>query len=207
MGKVKGECAMKRETTPSRVTDKILELCSGIVPDQAPEYVPVAVQEWSLPSECFPNVERMVRENGGQQVNGWAIWQWANILVEAEAHSVWRSLEGELIDITPHDNEERQILFLCDDSMVYSGQSIGNVRLALTGSPLAVELVGLGNKIDAVMCSYAPGTEIPLSELRRRLLPLKERREAIVRMLNQKAGRNDLCPCQSGLKYKKCCGR
>ena len=23
----------------------------------------------------------------------------------------------------------------------------------------------------------------------------------------QKAGRNDPCPCGSGLKYKKCCGR
>jgi len=145
--------------------------------------------------------------NGGQQVNGWAIWQWANVLVEAEAHSVWRSPEGELIDITPHVNGESQVLFLHDAGMVYSGQSIGNVRLALTGSPLVAELVDLGDRIDAVMCSYKPGTEIPFSELRHRLLPLKERREAIVRMLNQKAGRNDPCPCQSGLKYKKCCGR
>ena len=198
---------MKRETTPIRVTDKIMELCSGIVSDAVPEYVPVAAQEWGLPSECFLNVERMVQENGGQQVNGWAIWQWANIFVEAEAHSVWKSPGGALIDITPHDNGERQILFLHDDSMVYSGQSIENVRLAITGSPLAAELVDLGNKIDGVMCSYAPGTEIPLSELWRRLLPLKERREAIVGMLNQKVGRNDPCPCQSGLKYKKCCGR
>lgn len=198
---------MERETTPIRVTDKIMELCSRILSDVEPEYVSVAAQEWSLLNECFPNVERMVRERGGQQVNGWAIWQWANILVEAEAHSVWQNPEGALIDITPHDNGERQILFLRDDSMVYSGQSIGNVRLAITGSPLAAELVDLGNKIDGVMCSYAPGTEIPLSELRRRLLPLKERRETIVGMLNQKVGRNDLCPCQSGLKYKKCCGR
>lgn len=198
---------MKRETTPNKVTDKIMELCSRIVPDAVPEYVPVAAQEWGLPSECFPNVQKMVREHGGQQVNGWAIWQWANILVEAEAHSVWRSPEGKFVDITPHDNGEREILFLHDAGMVYSGQSIGNVRLAITGSPLAAELVNLGNKIDSVMCSYAPGTEISLSELRSRLLPLKERREAIVEMLNQKAGRNDLCPCQSGLKYKKCCGR
>lgn len=198
---------MKRETTPIRVTDKIMELCSGIVLDAVPEYVIVKAQEWSLPSECFPNVRKMVQEHGGQQINGWAIWQWANILVEAEAHSVWQNPEGELIDITPHDNGERQILFLRDDSMVYSGQQIGSVRLAITGSPLGAELVDLGNKIDAVMCSYTPGTEIPLSELRRRLLPLKERREAIVRMLNQKAGRNAPCPCQSGLKYKKCCGR
>ena len=198
---------MKRETTPAKITDKSMELCSGIVPDAKPEYVSVAVREWSRPRECFPNVERMVREHGGQQVNGWAVWQWANILVETEAHSVWRSPEGELMDITPHDNGEREILFLHDADMVYSGQSIGNVRLAITGSPLAAELVDLGDRMDVVMCSYKPGTEIPLSELRCRLLPLKERREVIVGMLNQKADRNDPCPCQSGLKYKKCCGR
>ena len=29
---------MKRETTPLRVTDKIRELCGGIVPDAKPEY-------------------------------------------------------------------------------------------------------------------------------------------------------------------------
>lgn len=40
---------MKRGTTPVRVTDKIMELCSGIVPDATPEYVPVAAQEWSRP--------------------------------------------------------------------------------------------------------------------------------------------------------------
>ena len=92
-------------------------------------------------------------------------------------------------------------------SRLIVGQSIGNVRLAITESPLVAELVNLGNRIDAVMCSYKLGTEIPLSELRCRLLPLKERKGAIVRILNQKAGRNDPCPCQSGLKYKKCCGR
>ena len=61
---------MKKETTPAKVTDKIMELCSRIVPDVEPEYVPVAGQEWSRRRECFPNVERMVREQGGQQVNG-----------------------------------------------------------------------------------------------------------------------------------------
>lgn len=198
---------MKRETTPAKITDKIMELCSRIVPDVKPEYVSVKIQEWSRARECFPNVKRMIQEQGGQQVNGWAIWQWANILAEAEAHSVWRSPEGKLADITPHDNGETEILFLPDAGMVYSGLSMGNVRLAITDSPLAAELVDLGNRIDEVMCSYRPGTEVPLSELRSRLLPLKERREAIVGMLNQKVGRNDPCPCQSGLKYKKCCGR
>ncbi len=198
---------MKRETTPQKVSDKIIELCNKVVPEAEPIYVPVKAAVWSRLHECFPNVQQMVREHGGQPINGWAIWQWANILVEAEAHSVWKSPEGQLIDVTPHDNGEKEILYLHDADMVYSGQSIGNVRLAITGSPMAAELVDIGNKIDAVMCSYTPGTEIPLSELRHRLLPLKERREVIVKMLNQKVGRNDLCPCQSGLKHKKCCGR
>lgn len=198
---------MKRETTPNRVTDKIMELCSGIVPDAVPEYVPVAAQEWSLPSECFPNVERMVQEHGGQQVNGWAIWQWANILVEAEAHSVWQSPKGELIDITPHDNGERQILFLRDDSMVYSAQQIGSVRLALTESPLAAEMIELSQKTEIVLSDYKPGTKIPIEELQKRLAPLATRRQLIVAQMNRNVGRNDPCPCQSGLKYKKCCGR
>ncbi len=198
---------MKRETTPVKITDKVMELCSGIVPDAGPGYVPVEVQGWALPGECFPNVGRMVREQGGQQVNGWAIWQWANVLVEAEAHSVWRSPEGKLVDITPHDNGEKEILFLHDAGMAYPGQKIGNVRLAITGSPLAAELVDIGNAIDSVICTYKPGEKIPLPELQGRLLPLDGRRKEIVAMLNQKAGRNDPCPCQSGLKYKKCCGR
>lgn len=172
---------MKRETTPSRVTDKIMELCSGIVPDAVPEYVSVAAQEWSLPCECFPNVQKMVREHGGQQVNGWAIWQWANILVEAEAHSVWQSPEGELIDITPHVNGENEILFLKDDDMVYKGNTIASIRLALTSSQLVAEFIWLMNERDRI--------------------------EEIKAMLHEDVRGNEFCPCQSGLKYKKCCGR
>lgn len=198
---------MKRETTPAKVTDKIMELCEKVVPGAVPVYVPVEAAGWSRLHECFPNVQRMIREQGGRQVNGWAIWQWANIMVEVEAHSVWQSPEGELVDITPHDNEEKRILFLCDDSMVYSGQQIGNVRLAITGSPLVAELIDLSERAEAIMRDYKPGTKIPVMELRERLLPLKERREMIVEQLSQKVGRNDSCPCQSGLKYKKCCGQ
>ena len=123
---------MNRETTPEKITDKIIELCRRIVPGEVPQYVPVKAEEWSRPMECFTNVEQMVKRYGGQQVNGRAIWQWSNVLVEAEAHAVWKSPEGQLIDITPHDNSEDKILFLCDESMIYSGEQIGNIRLALT---------------------------------------------------------------------------
>lgn len=198
---------MKHETTPAKITEKILELCNMVVPEATPEYIPVEAQTWGSPMECFPNVQRIVREQRGTQINGWAIWQWANILIEAEAHSVWESPEGKLIDITPHDYGEKEILFLRDYSMVYSGQNIRNIRCALTNSPLVAEYIGLSEQIEAIMCSYKPGTEIPLVELQFRLLPLRERIVAITTALNQKASPNSFCPCQSGLKYKKCCGR
>lgn len=80
---------MKRETTLA----KIMELCSSTVPGAAPVYIPVKTAGRGLLNECFPNVQRMVREHGGQQVNGWAVWHWANISVTLEAHAIWESPE------------------------------------------------------------------------------------------------------------------
>lgn len=191
---------MKRETTPDKVTDKVMELCCRIVPDADPVYLPVVTQEWSLPSECFPNVQRMVQEQGGKQVNGWVVWQWVNILVEAEAHAVWENLEGQLIDITPHDNGEREILFLRDDDMVYQGNTIASIRLALTSSQLVAEFIWLMNERDRIMCE-TPGRLCSIPK------PMWDRIEEIKAMFHEEVRGNEFCPCQSGLKYKKCCGK
>lgn len=191
---------MKRETTPPIVTDKILVLCYKVLPDVYPEYIAVETQEWCQPRECFPNVQRMVQKQGGQQINGWAIWQWSNIMVEAEAHAVWKNQEKKLLDITPHDNGERQILFLRDDRMVYSGNTIPSIRLALTSSPLVDELIELMNERDRIMCNYSGSTYSISTDLWGHIIQIQT-------ILHTKVGRNDLCPCQSGLKYKKCCGR
>ena len=59
---------------------------------------------------------------------------------------------------------------------------------------------GLVNERDRIMCA-APGRlcEMPKGLLVR-ILQIGEK-------LHRKVGRNDPCPCQSGLKYGKCCGR
>lgn len=44
---------------------------------------------------------------GGRLITGWGIWQWDNILVEAEAHAIWESPDNQLIDITPHVPAEK----------------------------------------------------------------------------------------------------
>lgn len=191
---------MKRETTPQKVSDKIIELCNKAVPEAEPVYVPVKAAVWSRLHECFLNVQQMVREEGGQQVNGWVVWQWANIAVTLEAHAVWESPERKLVDITPHDCGEGEILFLRDDAVVYSGKPIGSIRQALTTSPLVAELIELMNERDRILCA-APGR---LCKMPKSLLI---RIRQIQETLHREVGRNDPCPCQSGLKYKKCCGR
>ncbi|NQT25917.1 SEC-C domain-containing protein [candidate division KSB1 bacterium] len=45
------------------------------------------------------------------------------------------------------------------------------------------------------------------SELESRLKEKKEKILRQVKSLNMKIGRNDLCPCYSGIKYKFCCGK
>lgn len=190
---------MKRETTPTKITDQIIDLCNRTVPGTVPVYVPVEVADWSLINECFPNVQQMVREYGGQQVNGWAVWQWANIAITLEAHAVWESLEGKLVDITPHDCGEREILFLRDNGMVYSGKSIGSIRQPLTSSSLVAELIELLNERDRIACASSSRIYTLPKEMCLRIIQIQE-------MLHEEVGRNDPCPCQSGLKYKKCCG-
>ncbi len=191
---------MKRETTPAKITEKITKLCNQLIGGAEPVYVPVVAAKQSLPNECFPNVQRMIREQGGCQVNGWAIWQWANILVEAEAHAVWESPEGELIDITPHENGESRILFLRDDGMVYDGNIIASNRSALTDSVLVAEYIRLMNERDRIM-REAPGKTYSIPKT------LWNRIMEIHVMLHEEVSGNEFCPCRSGLKYKKCCGK
>ncbi len=104
------------------------------------------------------------------------------------------------MDITPHDCGEREILFLRDDEVVYSGKPIGSIRQPLTGSPLVAEYIRLLNERDRIMCASAGRTYVLSKEMCLRIMQISEK-------LHREVGRNDPCPCQSGLKYKKCCGR
>jgi hypothetical protein len=65
-------------------------------------------------SRCFTNVEKHVRRHGGESVMGWIVAGRCpgpnrNRLAasEAIAHAVWRSPEGQLIELTPgHAQDE-----------------------------------------------------------------------------------------------------
>lgn len=188
MGKVK---------TPHLITPKIRELCR-FISEHEPVFVTVIDESSSIINECFQNVDTYIKEHGGQRVLGWSIWQRANVLIEAEAHAIWKSPTGEMFDITPHINNETSILFLLDNQMTYSGYCIPNIRKALTSSPLVAEFIGLFNERDRIASESLQNTFSLPADMVKRMIEIEQ-------VLNQRVGRNDPCPCQSGLKYKKCC--
>lgn len=191
---------MSRETTQKIITDAINSFCRSIRHTEKPFYVQVCPFQKMLINECFPNVSSVVKTLGGESVNGWVIWQWANIMIEAEAHAIWKAPDGKLVDVTPHINNEDSILFLPDDTVYYTGTPIPNKRIALTSSPLVAELISLYDQRDQIAATSQGDTySIPIG-LYTRMMELQQ-------ILHQTARRNDPCPCGSGLKYKKCCGR
>lgn len=191
---------MPKETTPKMVTDAINSFCHSIRQTGNPFYVQVYPFDGMLINECFPNVNSVVNTLGGKSVTGWVIWQWANIMIEAEAHAIWEAPDGKLVDVTPHINHEERILFLPDDAVYYTGSPIPNQRIALTSSPLVAELISLFNQRDQIAANSPGDTYSIPAGLYTRMTELQQ-------ILHQTAGRNEPCPCGSGLKYKKCCGQ
>lgn len=194
------------EIVPFSITDDVLKLCKRINTND-PVYISVIPEKFAIINECFKNVENIVNSRGGERINGWAIWKMANILIEAEAHSVWKNEKGDLIDITPHVNGEKRILFLPDDKMEYKGENIDNVRMALTESVLVKEYIELNNEYFKILQQYKPHEIISSKKLPSRFLDIHKRLIELNMQFHTKVGKNDKCPCGSGMKYKKCCGK
>lgn len=188
------------EIIPISADAEVLTFCQRLVPEA--ELISVPIRPWSKSrsSECFDNVERYILEYGGRRLLGWRPMRWANIMVEAEAHAIWRSPAGELLDITPC--EQSTSLFLPDFNMIYNGYPHGNVRQALTDSPLVATLIDMSNQLDKLRMSVKAGEKYEVPE---ELFVQIARINYILH--NTDVGRNSPCPCQSGLKFKKCCGR
>lgn len=190
---------MSKVTTPRVITPQIEELGKSIS-EYEPVYITVIAEPGSLINECFHNVDAYIEKHGGQRILGWSIWQRANVLIEAEAHAVWNSPTGDMVDVTPHSNNETSILFLVDNHMTYEGNCIPNVRKALTSSPLVAEFIKLYNERNQIAAQTEGNTYSLPSDMIRRLWEIEQ-------AFNQRVGRNDPCPCESGIKYKKCCGK
>jgi hypothetical protein len=124
--------------TADITSPEIIELCKKIVPDSTAFYIKVKPINKSVVNECYGNVDRAIKQNGGEIQYGWQIWETLpGVMAEAEFHAVWIDPKGEYCDVTPKETPGiTKILFLSDPTRVYSGRQIDNVRIALKDDSL-----------------------------------------------------------------------
>jgi hypothetical protein len=127
--------------------------------------------------------------------HGWTVWYKQDYLIEGEFHAVWRSPEGVLSDITPKPDGERRILFVPDGEAVYANKPVSTVRVPLTKKPYLLRLIAANEKWNELGAEFS-------DSLGRPRIPEHE-----FSKLFDKLRPNDVCPCNSGFKYKRCCGK
>lgn len=97
-------------------------------------------------------------------------------MVEGEFHAVWRSPDGNLLDVTPNALNSDKILFITDPSRTYQGKQIDNIRIPLSKDQRVLEFIDLAHRRFLVMnegdLAYQIG-EVAIDD--RKLRPIMKR--------------------------------
>src|SRR3989304_3847969 len=96
---------------PKILKPYVLSSCHQISKHE-PVFIPSRPLFGKPPDECFAIIREHIALHGGKQYIGWSIWEWPKVFIEAEFHSIWKSPEGEVIDLTPKRYTFDRILFL-----------------------------------------------------------------------------------------------
>ncbi|MFB9079460.1 hypothetical protein ACFFLS_06200 [Flavobacterium procerum] len=128
---------------------KIQKLISKLQISSKPQLLPVKVESFSMFLNCYGNVEQKIKKDGGRIRYGWQI-HLKELLCEAEHHAVWENEKGQLICITPNQDNKEQILFFLDDEKVWEGKNIGNVRVNATNNELVDEFIKVCDALDVL---------------------------------------------------------
>lgn len=178
------------------ISYKIVELCDNNGIDDL-FYVKKLPESDCIAGNCFSNVQMCIKKFGGTLLMGWSITVRPNIFIEAEAHAIWKKTEDEIIDVTPIDDDSEYTLFSYKEDMLV--KKTPSKYIPFTSSELVHEYINLRNQFENIRCSATDDTiQIPATIMNRII--------EIDNMFLTKVGVNEKCPCQSGLKYKKCCG-
>jgi hypothetical protein len=103
------------QTTPNAI-DADVKVFARKLGGLAVSFVPVKPLPDAETGFCHRNVAECVNLYGGQCASGYAFW--ANrLFLMAEAHSVWSTPTGQLIDPTPTAEGETRVCFALDPSL------------------------------------------------------------------------------------------
>jgi SEC-C motif len=187
---------------PASITKSVARFVGRLVPGATPTWVSVQTLPESLPNDCFNNVESLVAAQGGARAIGWAVWEWPNTYLEAEFHAVWKTEDGRLLDVTPKEGGETQILFVPDSRRSYTGEFVDNPRMPLRDDALISDYITMSKYLFDVTRVGKPGEPVVLD--REVVEPIARHQLALGEMLKRGMRDHDPCFCGSGKKYKKC---
>jgi hypothetical protein len=184
-------------------------LIEEIVPGGLAILVPVQPRPRAIQDECFGNVAASVAENGGSVEHGWSLWELPRVLIEAEFHAVWRTTAGDLIDVSPSMSGESHILFLPDPHRVFEGRQVPNVRRGLRNSPGVREFIRNAERLFDLHNEGELADKFGLVRVPAEVLTLRRRQAQLQALLSGQLAlpRNSPCPCGSGERFKRCCGK
>lgn len=186
-----------RSSTPQTLTEDLISFCekNGL---QDPFYVSRQPKPDCEEGDCFKNVKKYVAKQGGSILVGWALTLRKNLYLECEAHAIWKTSDGEIVDITQNKENIDKTLFSLQRSM--RAEKTPSKYIPFTQSILVAEYIELRNEFERIRCTSVGDTmEIP-KLLMYRILEIDD-------IFMSKVGRNENCPCESGLKFKFCCGK
>lgn len=128
---------MSLPQVPPEIDANVEVMVNKLATNIAPIYLTIKPESYAQINECVPAVQQKICNDGGEIVYGWALWLHPMFkIIEAEFHSVWRSPDNELIDVTPKPSELSigRILFLPDPNLRYEGIQINNVRVNISSN-------------------------------------------------------------------------
>lgn len=175
---------MRTTRVPDRVTSPIRRLCNRIHTGSVATFIPVKPEPDGELSDCFAIVDGKIKRDGGSVCHGWAVWFLPGIMVEGEFHSVWRSPDGDLLDVSPNPLNAEKILFIPDPIRLYEGRQVDNIRVPLSKDPRVREFIELAHKRYLVMnegdLAYQVG-EVAVDD--QKLMPIMQRMQQLAHEL------------------------
>ena len=135
-------------TTPPQISPSLNDFCRTLNGNAAPVFVAVAPPLWSRRDCCYLNVERIIKEKGGESVFGYKIWA-NDVYAEGVPHCIWRDRAGQLVDVTFNQDGERRILFVPVPSMTTTTYAHGGQKPRYALDPDFREVVALETDVQS----------------------------------------------------------
>jgi len=136
-----------KSITPPEVSTTVQAFCESIVRGAKPIFLEVEDDGSGELLDCYGNVEKKIKKDGGKVQYGWQVILCEPVFIEAQFHAVWVDPAGAMHDVTPTGIEDMsRILFLPDFEKNYEGKQIDNVQQALTEDPLITSFINANRK-------------------------------------------------------------